>query len=291
MRLVIVTGMSGAGKSQVIRTMEDIGYYCVDNLPPMLIPTFVELFTQRSGSGSGNGNIAVGVDIRGGEFFDSIYEALLKIKDMAKYEILFMDASDAVLIKRFKETRRSHPLLAGMGSLRESINRERDLLQRLRESAHHVIDTTSLSTRELRKKLMELFLEGAAEDRFPITIVSFGYKWGMPADADMVLDVRFINNPFYIDRLREHSGRDEDVIAYVMGMEETRTFLSLTTRMLEFLIPQFIKEGKGQLVVALGCTGGMHRSVVIADAVGERVARMGYRVTVDHRDLERERSL
>lgn len=286
MRLVIVTGMSGAGKSQVIRTMEDIGYFCVDNLPPMLIPTFVELFSQRAGRESDH--VAVGVDIRGGEFFDSIYDSLLKIKNMAEYEILFMDASDAALIKRFKETRRSHPL-SQMGSLREAIRRERELLQRLRESAHHIIDTTGLSTRELRQKLLVIFTDSVIRDQFPITVASFGYKWGIPADADMVLDVRFISNPFYIDRLRKHSGRDEDVVEYVMGMEETRVFLDHLAGMLKFLIPQFIKEGKGQLVVALGCTGGMHRSVVMADAISERINGMGYRSVVDHRDLERER--
>lgn len=286
MRFILVTGMSGAGKTHALRVLEDLGYYCIDNLPPMLIHTFVELCTQ---SKSHISRAAVVVDTRGGEFFDSIYDALYSLKDFGiKYELLFMDAADETLVKRYKETRRSHPLQTGNMGLIDSIAYERGLLMRLKENASFVVDTTGLAARELREEIINHFAEEDNEPGISIQVSSFGFKYGIPIDADLVLDVRFLPNPFYIDRLKAHSGKDEDVRNYVFAFEETNIFVNKLLDMLLFLIPHYLKEGKNRLVVAIGCTGGMHRSVAIADAVASRITASGYRVLVDHRDLERE---
>lgn len=284
MRLVIVTGMSGAGKSNALNCMEDMGYFCVDNLPPSLIETFVQLLDTRYAK------VAIGVDIRGGEFFNAIYDVLVGLRKYdVHYDILYLDASDPVLIKRFKETRRIHPLNAGL-SLRESIVQERNYLQRIRENANHIVDTSDMTLGQLKGKIAELFNDEGPVNQFPISVVSFGFKYGIPADADVVFDVRFITNPFYIDTLKHHTGLDPDVQEYVMSFEETRVFLDKLYDMMDFLIPLYIKEGKGQLVVALGCTGGMHRSVCLAGQLCRRLAEQGYKTVLDHRDMERERA-
>jgi len=286
LRLIIVTGISGAGKTQALKYMEDFGYFCVDNLPPMLIPTLLEL-CDGNNLRKWKNRVALGIDVRGGDFFDSIYEALLSLNGKVRYEILFVDAEDDVLVKRYKETRRNHPL-SETGSLLEEIHAERDLMQPLKDTAHYRVDTTNSTTRQLRERLMELFAEEYRNEKFHITVCSFGFKWGMPSDADLVFDARFVTNPFYVDRLKRHSRKDSDVIEYVMSFPQTQTFLTKIKDLLTFLIPEYIQEGKGSLVIAIGCTGGMHRSVAIADAIAAYLATLDYNVVADHRDLDKE---
>ncbi len=289
MRLVIISGLSGAGKSVALNCMEDMGYFCVDNLPPMLIETFVGLFTKQSDEKkSSYDKIAIGVDIRGGEFFDSIYSALYNLRQYnVRYEILFLDASDRVLINRFKESRRVHPL-AKAGTVTESLMEERSILQRIRENANYTIDTSELKPSQLRAKLFALFQDQETGSGFTIHVVSFGFKYGILQDADLVFDVRFINNPFYVDRLKRHTGLDAEVRDYVMGFEQTKIFLEKLQDMMLYLIPEYIQEGKGQLIIGIGCTGGMHRSVVIADALAKALTEAGYRCILDHRDMQTE---
>ena len=283
MQLVIVTGLAGAGKTLVLHALEDMGYYCIDNLPPTLMQTFVDLCREKR-EGKNDDLIAIGIDIRGRAFFEDIKVQLdiLKTKNI-NYELLFMDASDAVLIQRFKETRRIHPL-ARQGSLQEGIMKERELLQELRESANHVIDTSNAAPQETKKRIKTLFSDGDKRG-FPISFRSFGFKWGSPTDADVVMDVRFITNPFYVDELKHLTGKDQPVIDFVMGVPETQTFLVKFDDLLEFLVPQYIEEGKGQLVIGMGCTGGVHRSVALADRLQKTWAAKGYAVTVEHRDI------
>jgi len=288
MKLLIITGMSGAGKSQTLNIMEDLGYFCVDNLPPKLLTTFVDLMQSRSDAAVTK--LAVVIDIRGGEFFDDIYEVLLEVGKVTQYDVLFLDASDEVLLLRYKETRRLHPL-ARYGSLREGITRERQLLEHLKQTANHIIDTSRLHISELRQKLLERYLEGRINDSFPVRIISFGYKWGIPEDADLVFDVRCIKNPFYLDRLRMHTGRDKEVIDYIMSFPQSQELISHISNMLGFLLPLYVAEGKNELVVAIGCTGGMHRSVAIADKIAAGVDKLGYPVMVTHRDMQREQDL
>ncbi|MDD3243109.1 MAG: RNase adapter RapZ [Eubacteriales bacterium] len=281
MRLILVTGMSGAGKSQALRYMEDMGFFCVDNLPPMLLPQFISMCQARENME----RIAVGMDIRGGRFFDDIHRALLELKDI-NYEILFLDARNDVLIKRFKETRRMHPL-GQHSTLTEAIAEEKRMMEPLLMSATYVIDTSMMLPRQLKERLQEL-LEDTGVNKFRISIMSFGFKYGIPAEADLVFDVRFIPNPFYIDRLKTHTGKDEDVREFVLSYEETRTFLAKCKDMLRFLIPLYIREGKSELVIAVGCTGGMHRSVVIADELQEVLESDEWRASVSHRDTDKE---
>ncbi len=287
MRFVVVTGLSGAGKTQTLRYMEDMGFFCIDNLPPKLIPKFAELCFQTSGNID---KVAIVVDIRGGEFFDDLSECLANLKeDGYHYEILYLDASNEVLIKRFKETRRTHPLVKD-GRLLEAIQLEREKLVYLKESAHHIIDTSNLLTRQLKEVLTDLFMNKDEYRGIIISIISFGYKRGIPLDADLVFDVRFLPNPFYIDRLKLHSGKEADVRDYIFGFPETKQFLEKLHDMIEFLLPYYVKEGKNQLVIAIGCTGGMHRSVTIADALYELLKRKEHHVVIDHRDIEQERA-
>ena len=283
-RLIIITGMSGAGKTQVIRAMEDLGYFCVDNLPPMLIPKFAELCAQ---SGGGVSKIALVVDIRGGEFFDTLVQVL---EDMEKqgtgYEILFLEASDETLIRRYKETRRRHPM-AQHGRISEGIFLERQRLEPIRGRANHIIDTSALSTNELREKTISLFASDSEHERMNITVVSFGFKYGIPIDADMVFDVRFLPNPFYVESLRRHSGRHQTVREYIWKWPITQQFMEKLSGLVDFLVPNYIKEGKSQLIIAVGCTGGLHRSVFIAEKLYDNLRVKGYKVNVDHRDIVR----
>jgi RNase adapter protein RapZ len=282
MRFVIVTGLSGAGKTQTIRCLEDFGYFCIDNLPPALIPKFAEVSYQAEGKID---KIAIVVDIRGGKFFDELFNGLKALKDLGfKYEILFLDASDDVLVKRFKETRRRHPLVKS-GRIINGIHEERKKLAEVRSKADNIVDTSNLSARQLRGELEKIFVSGEKFDSLVITVMSFGFKYGVPNDADLVFDVRFLPNPFYIEDLKKHSGKEENVKGYVLKWNEAIEFIAKVNEMLEFLIPLYIKEGKTQLVVGIGCTGGRHRSVVISNAIYESLLKNGHTAHINHRDI------
>lgn len=286
MRFVIVTGLSGAGKTQAIRSLEDLGYFCIDNLPPTLIPKFAQVCYE---SESKINKIALVIDIRGGEFFDDLFESLKYLKNAGyKYEILFLDADDEVLIKRFKESRRKHPL-APNGRILNGIQLEREKLKKLYDIANNVIDTSRLATRELREKINSIYQEdGQIESKLIVTVVSFGFKYGIPVDSDLVFDVRFLPNPFYIPELKRFSGIEKPVKDYVMSFKQTREFVDKVEDLLEFLMPNYLKEGKRQLIVSIGCTGGRHRSVTIANEIYERLKKGGAVVNIDHRDIEED---
>ncbi len=282
MRFVIVTGLSGAGKSLTIRYLEDLGFFCVDNLPPRLIPKFAELCHQSEGKVE---NVAVVVDIRGRGFFDELLECLYSMKDAGySYEILFLDASDKVLIKRYKESRRMHPLVKE-GRIIQGISLERQKLQWLKEKADYIVDTSSLHPKQLKEVLMDLFIDNKNYEGIIISIISFGFKHGILLDADLVFDVRFLPNPFYIEELKDYTGQDQKVKDYIFMFPETQEFIDKLMDMLEFLIPYYIKEGKTQLVIGIGCTGGKHRSVTISEALYELLENKGHRVTLEHRDI------
>jgi RNase adapter protein RapZ len=286
MRFVIVTGLSGAGKTQAIRNLEDLGYFCVDNLPTTLIPKFAEACYNTDGRID---KIALVIDIRGGKFFDDLFESLKHLKrEGYKYEILFLEASDEVLIKRFKESRRKHPL-APDGRLLNGILMERNRLREVKDRADNIIDTSKLATRELREEIAKIYSEeGQVETQLIITILSFGFKYGIPVDSDLAFDVRFLPNPYYIPELKKYSGNDKPVSDYVMNFKETRDFIDKLEDMLQFLIPNYLKEGKRQLIVSIGCTGGRHRSVTIANVIYNRLKDYGHKVNIDHRDIEED---
>ncbi|HHZ12765.1 MAG: RNase adapter RapZ [Caldicoprobacterales bacterium] len=282
MRFLILTGLSGAGKTMAIRYLEDMGFFCVDNLPPKLILRFVELCQGSEGQID---KVAIVVDIRGRGFFDDLLDCLSEMKEAGhRYEILFLEASDDVLIKRYKESRRAHPLVRE-GRIISGIRKERELLGRIKEISDHIIDTSNLYPKQLKETLVELFHDQQDNEGLLISIISFGFKHGILLDADLVFDVRFLPNPFYVDELKIHTGQKPEVRDYVFKFPETREFMDKTMDMLEFLIPHYIKEGKYQLVVGIGCTGGMHRSVAIGDALYEELQEKGYRVSVEHRDI------
>ncbi|MBM7614216.1 RNase adapter RapZ [Alkaliphilus hydrothermalis] len=281
MRFVIITGLSGAGKSQAVKYLEDFGYFCVDNLPPSLIPKFVELCQQTKGKIN---KIALVVDIRGGMFFDDVFTSLDTMEELGyKCEIMYLEASDGILVKRFKETRRSHPL-SPEGSILEGITKEREKLKELRKMATHIIDTTKLIPSRLKEELREIYVEGKETNSLMISILSFGFKHGIPLDADLVFDVRFLPNPYYIEELRDFTGNDQKVREYVMKSPVSLEFSERLHDMVGYLIPHYIKEGKSQLVIAIGCTGGRHRSVTIANILYEQLKEKGYRVSSNHRD-------
>lgn len=286
-RLIIVTGMSGAGKTQVMQVLEDMGYFCVDNIPPVLIPKFSELCRQSSGNNRIS-QVALVVDIRGGEFFDSLNEALQDLQSMnVPYEIVFMEASDETLIRRYKESRRSHPL-APTGLITSGLEKERELLLNVRSQADHIIDTTNMKTAALKSYMRRTFSHvDSSREGMNITVVSFGFKHGMPVDADMVWDVRFLPNPYYLPEFRHKSGRVPVVNEYIHSFEITEEFKSHLFRTMDFLIPNYEQEGKSQFIVAVGCTGGMHRSVAMAEALYEHLHEKGKNVTIEHRDMMR----
>lgn len=282
-RLVIITGMSGAGKTQVVRTMEDLGYFCVDNLPPALIPKFAELCAQAGGRVS---KVALVVDIRGREFFDTLIQTLESMENRGDiYEMLFLEAADETLIRRYKESRRRHPM-APHGRISEGIARERERLELVRGRATHIIDTSDLSTAKLRDKITALFGGDSEAERMTITVVSFGFKYGVPLDADMVFDVRFLPNPFYVESLRRKSGTVPEVSDYIWKWPITQQFMEKLGGLVDFLVPNYIREGKSQLVIAIGCTGGLHRSVFVANKIYESLRGKGYKVTIEHRDIK-----
>lgn len=280
-KFIIITGMSGAGKTQTIRTLEDMNYFCVDNMPPALITKFAELSRQASAPK----NTAIVVDIRGGRIFDKFVEVLdeLKLNGYA-YELLYLDATDAALIRRYKETRRRHPLGQGR-TLSESIAYERSCLQKVKDRATYIIDTTDMRADALKNKIRELFAVGGAGEQMSVTVQSFGFKHGLPLDSDMVLDVRFLPNPFYEDGLRSLTGNDEPVAGFIEKFPQTGQFLAKEEELLEMLLPQYVAEGKSQLVISVGCTGGQHRSVYIANRLAAFLRKEGYKVLLSHRDL------
>ena len=284
MKFVVVTGMSGAGKRTAMKMLEDVGFYCVDNLPAALISTFVELITLPKSEIT---KVALGLDVRSDKSFQEINKTLVSMKESGlAYEVLFMDASDEILIKRYKESRRMHPI-EGV-SIEESIRFEREILKEIRKQSDYVIDTSSLLTRELKEELDRIFIKNEAYNSLMIQIMSFGFKNGIPLEADLVFDVRFLPNPFYIDELKSKTGNDKEVREYDMGFSEADEFLSKLTDMLGFLIPNYIKEGKYRLVVCIGCTGGKHRSVTLANALYEKLKDRGnYGLTLMHRDAGR----
>ncbi len=287
MRLVIVTGMSGAGKSTALKMLEDIGYFCVDNLPVPLIPKFAELVIVP---GAEINKAAVGVDIRSGQNFQELERVLDELDEAAvKYEILYLESSDDVLIKRYKETRRFHPLSGSSGRVDQGIRIERKRLGFLKERADYLIDTSHMLTRELKKELNKIYVQNKEYKNLYITVLSFGFKYGIPSDADLVFDVRFLPNPYYIEELRPLSGNDREVRDYVMKNDKAMEFLEKLTDMVEFLIPNYIIEGKTQLVVAVGCTGGKHRSVTLANELYETLERTDhYGVRIEHRDIGKD---
>ena len=286
MRFVIVTGMSGAGRGTSLKILEDAGYFCVDNLPTSLIGKFAELIYSSTSEIS---KVALGLDIRSGKTLDELTSTLEKLTMAGyKYEILFLDASDEVLVKRYKETRRNHPL-AQEGRIIEGIVQERKKLLFLKKQADYIIDTSSLLTRELKQELDKIFVQNQDFKNLVITVLSFGFKYGIPNDSDLVFDVRFLPNPYYYEELRALSGNDKEVQDFVMGFEVSHRFLDKLIDMIQFLIPNYVLEGKNQLVISIGCTGGKHRSVTLANRLYERLRENAdYAVRIEHRDIEKD---
>lgn len=285
MRLVMVTGISGAGKSTALDIMEDMDYYCIDNLPPMLLETFIRLF--KDSKSNKNSNIAVGIDIRGREFFQTILQVIKELNEQGlTCEILYLDSSDEVIIRRYKESRRTHPL-AKDGHVMDGIILERNALVDIKENANYVLDTSDLSIWQLRQKVCAIFDEGVEAHKFPINIISFGFKHGTPTEADMIFDVRFIDNPYYVDELKSLTGLDKDVQDYVLSKDITQKFLTKFYDLIDYLIPLYIKELKGHLSIAIGCTGGKHRSVTIAQELKNHLKNLGYYVGVEHINIDK----
>ena len=286
MRFVIVTGMSGAGRSTALRVLEDAGYFCVDNLPISLIEKFSELIYPGNTEVT---KVALGIDIRSGKAFDELAAVLEELTVAGvNYEILFLDASDEVLVKRYKETRRTHPL-AQDGRVADGIREERRRLEFLKKQADYIIDTSSLLTRELKQELDKIFVQNKNFKNLVISVLSFGFKYGIPTDSDLVFDVRFRPNPYYYEDLRKLSGNDRPVQDFVMGFEVSHRFLDKLIDMIQFLIPNYVLEGKNQLVISIGCTGGKHRSVTLANKLYERLREnTDYAVRIEHRDIEKD---
>jgi UPF0042 nucleotide-binding protein len=284
-KVIVITGLSGAGKTQAVRCLEDLNYFCIDNLPADLVPKFVELIKDPE---TNLEKVGIVMDIRGGQFFSNVENALEYLDNsQVRYELVFLEASDEALVRRFKETRRRHPV-AQDGSILEGIMTERQLLEPLRGKASKIIDTSELIVKQLRDQLIQL-LEIENEHKLVISIVSFGYKYGIPLDADLVMDVRFIPNPFYVSDLKHLTGEDRDVQDYVLKSEETKIFHDKFTDLIRFLIPHYINEGKSQLVIAIGCTGGQHRSVTLANELKKALQEREIKVILSHRDIMRSR--
>ena len=283
MRFVIVTGMSGAGKSSVLKMLEDAGFFCADNLPIPLISKFAQI-AENSNRGEFD-KIAIGVDIRSGHSLDEVEPVLTELKEMRiKYEILFLDASDETLIKRYKETRRNHPL-AGAGRVEAAIGEERKKIAFLKNKADYVLDTSTLLIRDLKQEIDSIFVNNKVFKNFIVTVISFGFKYGIPVDADMVFDVRFLANPFYVQSLKNLTGENKEVRDFVMKSPEAGEFVAKLTDMVEFLIPHYINEGKNGLVIGIGCTGGKHRSVTMAKVLSDALSNDDYSVKTIHRDI------
>ncbi len=286
MRFVIVTGMSGAGKSTALKTLEDMGFFCVDNLPVMLIEKFAEISHDDKLEVD---NVAIGIDIRSGEALGKLSICLEELKRRNyNYEILFLDANEKALVKRFKETRRKHPLSKG-GRINEGIAREREKIEFLKQRADYIIDTSTLLTRELNTELEKIFIKGEVYNNIIITLMSFGFKYGIPRDSDLVFDARFLPNPYYVPELRPLTGNDAPVAEMVSGCDEYKMFMDKLMDMLTSLLPLYKREGKNQLVISVGCTGGKHRSVTVVNDLFKRFESLPYTSRIYHRDITKDR--
>jgi len=282
LKFIIITGLSGAGKSEAMRGLEDSGYYCIDNIPPALIVKFAQLCSNSNESMK---KVALGVDIRGRQFFRNVYTSLDEMKKLGyEYEIVFLDCEDEVLVKRYKMTRRNHPLSFDTNIL-EGIVRERELLKELKIRANVVIDTSNLKPKDLRKQIRDIYIGESEGSNLVISVTSFGYKHGIPLDADLVFDVRFLPNPYYIEELKEKTGDEEEVQSYVMNSSVSWEFLGRLKDFIDFLVPNYMEEGKHHLVIAIGCTGGKHRSVTFTNMVYDHLLEGGYRAIKKHRDI------
>ena len=281
MDFTILTGMSGSGKSKAIQTFEDLGYYCIDNMPPALIPMLANMLDAVEGKYS---SVALVIDVRVGDMIGELLGQTEMLREKYKTHLIFLDTDDNTLVKRYKETRRTHPLNASDGLL-ASIQQERIMLKKLKNNADYVIDTSSFKNSDLRERLMDIY-SGGNETKVEVKVVSFGFKHGIPVDADMVYDVRCFPNPFYMPELREKTGNDKEVQDYVMNNNSAKEYLNKIEEMIEFLIPVFFGEGRNTLIVAIGCTGGHHRSVTFANLLGDYVRTLGYNSTVVHRDIK-----
>lgn len=288
LRFVIVTGMSGAGKTQAIQSFEDLGYFCIDNLPPALISKCAELCTYNQKVE----NVAVVMDIRGGEFFQDLVKELANLENMGiDYEMLFLEGTTEVMVRRYKESRRRHPLVSQDGGrIIEAIEKERTMLEELRGMANKIIDTSDRSNQDLKKYILANFGTQTQNETIAITVLSFGYKYGIPLDADLVFDVRFLPNPHYVPSLKPLTGLTEEIQEYVLKWPTTVKFKEKFFDLIQFLIPHYIKEGKTHLTIAIGCTGGKHRSVTITEKLAEVIQNLNYKVLVDHRDIHKDRS-
>lgn len=286
MKFVIVTGMSGAGKSTAMKMMEDMGYFCIDNLPIQLLDKLIDFSNTFHSDVS---KVAAGIDVRNGSGIDAITQTLEQLRQKNfPYEILFLDAEDEVLVKRYKETRRNHPL-AGSERINKGIVLEREKLQYLKDNADYIIDTSQLLTRELKIELEKIFVQNEDYKNLFITILSFGFKYGIPSDSDIVMDVRFLPNPYYVDGLRAKTGNDKEIQDYVMQFPEANEFIDKLDDMIKFLIPNYISEGKNQLVISIGCTGGKHRSVTLANELYKRLSGCNdYGLKIEHRDIGKD---
>ena len=288
MEFLIITGLSGGGKSQAADIIEDLDYYCVDNMPVALIPKFAELCAAKKGRYE---KVALVTDVREKNGIKDVFNALKSLREMDfGYKILFMEADTQVIVKRYKESRRPHPLaIKSGGSIENAIEREREQLQPIRELADYIVNTSHLTLGQLQNQLYTYFSDAPNSRSIMVNVVSFGFKYGMPLDADLVFDVRFLPNPYYIEDMRHHSGLDEDVRSYVFGFEQAQVFMDKLTDMIEYLLPQYIEEGKYSLTIAIGCTGGRHRSVAIACQLAAYLRSLGYRVELSHRDKDNRR--
>ncbi len=285
MKIVIISGMSGAGKSSAVKAMEDAGFYCVDNMPPQLIPAFAEICKQTSGEIE---KVALVVDMRSGAMFKQLFGTLDKLSERnIGHEILFLEASDEVLISRYKQTRRSHPLSPD-GGVSDGITKERELIADVRKKANYIIDTSSLTPMQLKEEVNKIFISGGEYKSMVIKVESFGFKNGIPTDADLVFDVRFLPNPFYISELKSKTGLSFEVSDYVFSFPQTKTFTEQLKNMISFLIPYYMEEGKTELIIAIGCTGGKHRSVAIAEDLYKYILKTDYRTVIKHRDYMKE---
>lgn len=286
MEIVIVTGLSGSGKSRAMVALEDIGYFCIDNMPPELIPKIVELCND--GKNEKLSKVAVATDVRGGEMFFSLNESLESLKNLGvTYKVLFLDCLDSVLIRRYKETRRKHPLDNGtVSGTEQAVKNERELLKKVRESADYLVDTSYMSTAQLKERITSLFL-GDSRKSIIVHSMSFGFKYGIPNEADLVFDVRCLPNPFYIDELKHKTGLDNDVYEYVMKWEQAQIFKDKLFDLIDTLLPMYIDEGKSQLVIAIGCTGGKHRSVVFSELINKHIFESGINTSINHRDINK----
>ena len=281
MKFIIVTGLSGSGKSEAMRSLEDMGFYCVDNLPPTLIPKFAELCYQ---SNSTIDKVALGIDVRGRKFFQALHESLNVLrKDKYPFEVLYLDCADDVLLKRYKMTRRNHPLAINR-QIPEGIKMERTILEPLKEIADCIIDTSNMKPKDLKEEISKIYANGEINNNLTISVVSFGFKHGIPSDSDLVFDVRFLPNPYYEEELRNKTGDDQEVRDYVMNSDISKQFYDKLLDMINFLVPQYVQEGKHHLVISIGCTGGRHRSVTISNLISDELMKQGYRVVKKHRD-------